>query len=136
MKRKGCSIIFINNNEKVLLFLRDNLQGLPYPNMWDLLGGHVEEAETPDECIVREIQEEIGYRLVDFSLFKIYDFDDRVEYVYWCMENFDIDDIVLTEGQRLKWFNNNMISQTALAYGFNRVLEEFFIEAPYLRFLS
>lgn len=132
MKRKGCSIIFINNNEEVLLFLRDDLQGLPYANMWDLLGGHVELTEIPEECIVREMQEEIGHQLVNFSLFKVYDFDDRVESVFWCKESFDLDEIILTEGQFLKWFNIRMISQTTLAYGFNRVLEDFFNETPYL----
>lgn len=131
MKRQGCSVIFINNNEEVLLFLRDNLQGLPYANMWDLLGGHVELTETPEECIVREMLEEIGHQLINFSLFKVYDFDDRVEYVYWCRENFNIDEIILTEGQCLKWFNNKVISQTPLAYGFNKVLNDFFKEPPY-----
>ncbi len=132
MKRKGCSIIFINNDDNVLLFLRDDILGLPYANMWDLLGGHVEASETPEECIVREIKEEINYELSDFSLFKIYDFQDRVEYVYWRKENFDINKIVLTEGQSLKWFNEKVIAETVLAYGFNQVIEEFFKEYPQL----
>jgi 8-oxo-dGTP diphosphatase len=31
-----------------------------YPGVWDLIGGHVETGETPEEALVREIREEIG----------------------------------------------------------------------------
>jgi mutator protein MutT len=31
-----------------------------YPGVWDLIGGHVEAGETPEEALTREIQEEIG----------------------------------------------------------------------------
>jgi 8-oxo-dGTP diphosphatase len=59
MKRKGSSIIFINDTEQILLFLRDNIPDLPYPNMWDVPGGHVEANESPEKCIIREMKEEM-----------------------------------------------------------------------------
>ena len=31
-----------------------------YPNVWDVPGGHCEPRETPEEALVRELQEEIG----------------------------------------------------------------------------
>ncbi|NTU88060.1 MAG: NUDIX domain-containing protein, partial [Chlorobiaceae bacterium] len=43
MKRSGASIIFLNSRSEVLLLLRDNRPDIPYPDMWDLPGGHVEE---------------------------------------------------------------------------------------------
>ncbi|GMQ79629.1 MAG: hypothetical protein BMS9Abin03_055 [Thermodesulfobacteriota bacterium] len=43
MKRKGTSIIFVNDKKQVLLLLRDDKPGIPYPNMWDVPGGHVDE---------------------------------------------------------------------------------------------
>ena len=54
MTGKGTSIIFINDRREILLLLRDNNPCIPFPNMWDLPGGHVEEGETPEACIVRE----------------------------------------------------------------------------------
>ncbi len=57
------------NKKEVLIFLRDNTQEIPYPNMWDVLGGHVELDETPKECIIREMKEEIGLDLEIFSCF-------------------------------------------------------------------
>jgi 8-oxo-dGTP diphosphatase len=47
MKRQGCSILFVNDQEQILLLLRDDLETIPCPNTWDLPGGHVEIGETP-----------------------------------------------------------------------------------------
>lgn len=126
MKRKGCSILFVNRVDQILLFLRDDLPGLPYANMWDIPGGHVEEGETTEECIVREMKEEIGVELDDFSLFRIYEFDDRVEYVFLKYWEADIETLILTEGQALRWFSEDEISRTSLAYGFNLVASDYY----------
>ena len=128
MKRKGCSIIFFNNQRQILLFLRDDIPSIPYPNMWDIPGGHVEKGETPEECIVREMKEEINLDLQEFELFKIVEFADRMEYVFWKKENFDISKIKLTEGQSLKWFTADDIKKVNLACGFNQVALDFFRE--------
>lgn len=126
MKRKGSSIIFVDQANRMLLFLRDDFPGLPYANMWDIPGGHVEPGETPEECIVREMDEEIGVRLEDFSFFRMYEFDDRDEYIFVSTQALDIDELVLTEGQGLKWFTHEDIVKTELAYGFNRVADDFY----------
>jgi 8-oxo-dGTP diphosphatase len=133
MKRKGCSIIFINDDHQVLLFLRDNIPTIPFPNMWDVPGGHVEPDETPESCIVREMKEEMELELKDFSLFSIMEFPDRIEYTFWKKSNLDIGSIILHEGQRLKWFDRNEIEKTELAMGFNEILSSFFTEAPFLK---
>lgn len=44
-------IIF--NNENVLLLKNER-------NEWELPGGRIEEYEKPEECLVREVQEELG----------------------------------------------------------------------------
>jgi 8-oxo-dGTP diphosphatase len=126
MKRKGSSIIFVNDNKDVLLFLRDNKPDIPYPDTWDVPGGHVEDGETPEQCIVREMREEMGIELKGFQLFSSIEFDDRIEYTFWKSENLDIDSIRLTEGQRLKWFTQEEVYETVLAYGFNRIMADFF----------
>ncbi|OPX29157.1 MAG: hypothetical protein B1H06_01960 [Candidatus Cloacimonas sp. 4484_143] len=126
MKRLGSSIIFVNDQNQVLLFLRDDKPDLPYRNMWDVLGGHVESDETPEECIVREMKEEIDLDLKDFQLLCCKEFDDRIEYTYWKKSNLKIEEINLMEGQRLKWFTRQEAAETELAYGFNEIVEEFF----------
>jgi len=69
VKRKGSSIIFMNDEGQILLFLRDNKFDLPYPNMWDVPGGHVETDESPENCIIREMKEEMDLVLDEFELF-------------------------------------------------------------------
>ncbi|MFZ5570035.1 MAG: NUDIX hydrolase [Thermodesulfobacteriota bacterium] len=130
-KRKGCSIIFLNPQHQILLVLRDDKPDIPYPNCWDLPGGHVESGETPSRCIVREMNEEIGYDLKEFQLVSVFEFDDRIEYTYWKAVDFDIRQIHLTEGQCLRWFTREEISKTRLACGFNRIIADFFQKAPY-----
>ena len=133
MKRKGSSIIFVNDEGEILLFLRDNKSDLPYPNMWDVPGGHVEADESPEKCIIREMKEEMDLVLDEFELFSKIEFEDRIEYTFWARADLDIDEIKLTEGQQLKWFTRDEAKQTQLAYGFNEIVEKFYSEAPFLR---
>ncbi len=130
-KRKGTSIIFINNREEVLLFLRDDIPTIPFPNTWDLLGGHVEQNETPHQCIVREMMEEIELDLKSFHLYSTTEFLDRIEYVFWKKANFDISKIHLHEGQCLKWFTHEQVKKTQLAHGFNQIIDNFFLNTPF-----
>jgi 8-oxo-dGTP diphosphatase len=101
MKRSGASIIFINSRREVLLLLRDDKPEIPYPNMWDLPGGHVEQDETPEACIVREMLEEIETDVSDCRLHAVYDFPDRIEHIFLMSFDVKADSITLHEGQRL-----------------------------------
>lgn len=133
-KKKGASIIFIDDSEEVLLFLRDDDESIPYPNLWDVLGGHVERGETPKECIVREMQEEIAIGIKKPNLFNVYDMEDRLEYTYWQRADFDIDKILLSEGQHLRWFSKSEIENMTdddIAFGFRSVLLDFFEQSPF-----
>ncbi len=126
MKPKGTSLIIVNQGEQVLLFLRDDKPDIPYPNRWDLPGGHVETGETPRECICREMREEMGLDIQGIEPFSVVEFEDRIEYVFWKRMNLDIDGIRLTEGQRLRWFSREEVERTPLAFGFNAILTSFF----------
>lgn len=46
--------------DALLTYLRDDKPGLPWPAMWDLPGGGREGTETPENCLLREVQEEFG----------------------------------------------------------------------------
>ena len=129
--RKGCSLIIINDHRQIVLLLRDDIPEIPYPNMWDIPGGAVESGESPKEAIIREIDEEMGMTLDDVYPFSVVRFDDRTEYTYWIKLNLDLKKIHLTEGQRLKWFEENEIKKMNLAFRFNKIVDKFYQDAPF-----
>jgi 8-oxo-dGTP diphosphatase len=133
MKRQGCSILFVNQQRQILLFLRDDFPHIPYPNTWDVPGGHVEQGETAAQCIVREMKEEMGLDLEGFELFSVREFSDRLEHTFWKAADLNIDEISLQEGQCLKWFAEEEAKATTLAYGFNEIVADFYAKAPFLR---
>jgi 8-oxo-dGTP diphosphatase len=130
-KSMGTSILFVNAMNEVLLLLRDDIPNIRYPNMWDIPGGNVEPGETPEECIIREIYEEFGQDIIDFKLFEVRDFPDRIEFTYWQHIDFDINNITLTEGQRVEWFSETRLRQIQLAFDFNLTINSFFQKKPF-----
>lgn len=131
MQKVGTSIIFVNDLDQVLLFLRDDIPNIKYPNMWDILGGNLEEGESPRECIIREMEEELELKLSSFELFEEHLFEDRLEFTFWQRLNIDTKTQVLNEGQKLKWFTREEALSIDLAFNFNQTIERFFKEKPF-----
>ncbi len=67
-----CAAIIINNN-KILLTQRGYGE---YKDKWELPGGKIEENETKEETIIREIKEELD------ATIKVEKFLTKVEYDY------------------------------------------------------
>jgi 8-oxo-dGTP diphosphatase len=57
----GCKAAFLCG-DRVLCYLRDDFAGLPFAGHWDLPGGGREGHETPEDCLLRELEEEFGLR--------------------------------------------------------------------------
>lgn len=129
--KEGTQIILLNRHNQVLMYLRDNKPDIPYPNQWSLLGGMLEQGETPAECVRREIEEEIGVAL-DADLIEHYATRDCVfgiEHTFFCaVPDLDIDTVTSTEGQGLRWFGENDVAATQLAYADNEILARFFAD--------
>ena len=134
MKLEGASIAMLNSKDDVLLFLRDNVPQIRFPNMWDLPGGIVERGETPDQTIRREMLEEIELKLKNPILFKRYVLPDRIENMFWQRVDIDIDKTVLHEGQELQWFSEKQLKdmdKDSLAFGFQTLLMDFYKARPF-----
>lgn len=66
-------VALIRNSEgHVLIGQHPDLQRKPYPLFWDLPGGKLEEGETPEEGIRREIMEELGYTVLEAQLIDVF----------------------------------------------------------------
>jgi len=84
--------------------------------MWSLPGGHIEANETPQECIEREIKEELGIELKNIKHFVTSNFQYGEEHTFYIKSDIDIDNINLKEGQGLEWFGKEDMGQMNLAY--------------------
>lgn len=125
----GAGIIILNSNNEVLLLLRDDNPEIPFPNMWDLPGGKVENGETPEMAIRREMNEELGISdLGTINLFKIITSEKITDNIFWKGLDLNLSDIILNEGQRLEYFNYESIKNIKLVFNYNSVIEEFFNE--------
>ena len=122
----GVGIILLNSKREVLLFLRDDKPTIPFPNIWDLPGGHPEEAESPEDGIRREMMEEMDLELGEIKFFRKYEWSDFDEYIFWKEIDLDIASINLHEGQRLAYFSPNEIDDTELAFHYNQMFKDFF----------
>jgi 8-oxo-dGTP diphosphatase len=135
-KKAGSGILFVNARSEVLLLLRDNKPEIPFPNCWDIPGGILEPDETPEECVIREMKEEIGEEIRAPKLFHVYEYPDRTDYVFWLRRDLEIERLELTEGERLKWFSETDVSATPdnlFAFGFKAVILDFYRERPFAR---
>ena len=84
------TLCFVKKDDKILMINRNKA---PFMGMWNALGGHKEENETPLQCAIREIYEESGIVVEDATLFSIstWNYDDDEIYVYVCNLPSDFD---------------------------------------------
>lgn len=118
--KKIAAIIFENDKGEILLYLRDNKPGIPFPQHWDLFGGHLEEGETPEEALVREVKEEINYDLKDYKFFRKYvctegDAYPNIKYIYYGKFNLPIGEMTLLEGEYPRYFSREEIPDVKFA---------------------
>jgi len=118
--KKVAAIILENNKEEILLYLRDDKPSIPFPNHWDLFGGFLEEGETPEQALIREVKEELDFDLKEYQFFKKYeclegDALQNIKYVYIGKIDKPISELKLQEGQGLQFFKKEEISQVKFA---------------------
>ena len=63
---KDCACGLLVARDRVLLGRRTASRRI-YPNVWDVIGGHVEPGETPEQALVREVEEEVGVTPTAFA---------------------------------------------------------------------
>ncbi|MFR5601772.1 MAG: NUDIX hydrolase [Lachnospiraceae bacterium] len=101
---------------------------------WIGVGGHFEEGESPDECLLREVKEETGLTLTSYRFRGLITFiSDKWVPEYMCLytaDGFEGEMIQCTEGN-LEWVPKDKISTLGLWEGdmiFFRLMEE---DAPF-----
>ena len=97
---------------------------------WIGVGGHFEEGESPEECVLREVLEETGYRLTSYRFRGLVTFlsgDGVTEYMsLFTADGFEGDEIPCDEGE-LGWVSMERLEELNLWEGdkiFFRLLRE------------
>jgi 8-oxo-dGTP diphosphatase len=129
MKQIAMALLF-DRHGRLLVYLRDNKPEIPFPNRWDFFGGHVEDGETPEEALVREVKEEIGVDLRQWAFFKRYvctegDAYPNIKYLYWARIDKLAEELTLYEGQRLLSIALEQRRSLRFANILGQVLEDF-----------
>jgi|TARA_B100001964_G_scaffold148984_1_gene164174 8-oxo-dGTP diphosphatase len=107
-------IIVVRNN--YLLQLRDNKKNVYFPNFWGVFGGRVEKAEAYHQALEREIKEETNLivrasRMILSANCKMIGLKKKFTTVYYACTILEKRKIILTEGQKYKFFSFNQIKK-------------------------
>src|SRR3989344_37581 len=92
--------------KSVLLHLRDAKAPVS-PNRWGVFGGACEDAETPKQCFIREMREELNIDIKENELIPLGDYfneeRDAWRYVFYVESESDKSQMILGEGADFDW---------------------------------
>lgn len=77
------SLCYVKKDGKTLMLHRNRRPGDMHKGKWNGLGGKMHEGETPEECVIREVEEEAGIRIRDPKLCGILTFPEFNKGVNW-----------------------------------------------------
>ena len=113
----GAVALIENEEGKLLLHLRDNLDWIAHPNLWAFIGGVVEDGEDVETAVLREVEEEVGliasnpkpiFRLVDVEG------SNNLISVFRVSTNLSIEELTLNEGQDFGFFTLDELGEMPL----------------------
>lgn len=65
--KENTTLCYIEQDDNYLMLLRNKKQTDLNKGKWIGVGGHFEEGESPEECLIREVYEETGLTLTEYS---------------------------------------------------------------------
>lgn len=114
------TLCYIERDGKYLMLHRTKKENDVNEGKWIGVGGHFEENESPDECLVREVKEETGLELMDFTCKGIVTFISAkglTEYMFLYTSNDFIGKLTDCDEGELQWIDKSKIFELELWEG-------------------
>jgi 8-oxo-dGTP pyrophosphatase MutT (NUDIX family) len=109
---KKVVVVFLHKNfDSYLLQLRDFKSSIIYPGHWGAFGGAMEEGESPETAICRELIEEIGYKPEVFNFFR-QSYKDKHKlnvHIFYSNMSISTSELYLMEGADMGMFTKEEI---------------------------
>lgn len=86
--------------DDLFLIIKRSINDDFYPGFWEFPGGHLEDGETLNEALKRELEEEIGYTLDSIPIITNY-FDEVKTFENKLVHNLEIDFIITVDKTKL-----------------------------------
>lgn len=109
MIRVACAVIF--NDSRVLAVKRG--PQMPLANQWEFPGGKVKHSETDEDCIIREIREELSIHIKPLHKLTpvVHHYPDKsIELIPIVCEIAE-GEIVLTEHSEMRWLGKDELNE-------------------------
>ena len=130
VKHNCTTLCYIEKEDSYLMLHRVKKVNDINKDKWVGVGGHFEEGESPEECLLREVREETGLTLTRFRLRGIVTFSTDVyttEYMFlYTADSYEGEMIECNEGN-LEWVKKSDVYDLPIWEGdklFFRLLEE------------
>lgn len=93
----------------VSVFLQKRAKDAPRaPGLFGFFGGGAENAETPEETVIREIKEELSFIPSGLRLFSTYELSEIILSLFVVLVDDDFEErIRITEGDYGRWFSKD-----------------------------
>jgi len=118
---KVCAIM-ADKEGKILLQLRDEEPG---KDTWVLFGGGLENGETEEQALRREIKEELGCAIGNIIFFGNYENNGIGQAVYVVTDPVDPKGLVLGEGGGMGFFSAAELQTLKIGFNFKYVIDDY-----------
>lgn len=112
IEQQTISIAIVQNEQKQLLISRRQ-QGKHLAGKWEFPGGKVEQGESLESAMLRELKEEVGLSATQFTLFDSLNFqydELNLSLHFYLIKAYEGEPVSL-EGQEIKWVSASQLSE-------------------------